>query len=721
MNDSPTARTLAIAWILIGSLGVLVWYAATALAVGPAVGTRVAVELSDEAGSPVEGRVQIDGDVRRTGPDGRVSIPVDQPVFGFVVAEGFIDEPVVLSPNAPEVSVSLLASTGSGGDRRVLHFGGDTMLGRRYVDGDAAEGVGSAAEARAVVSDLAPLFRAADLSTVNLETVVGDDLGDPYPGKRFLLSTPTLGLSALEALGTDVVTLGNNHAYDWMDDGLVTTLAELRSAGMAVTGAGSTPDAARAPAMVDVSGLRVATLSYTTVTGDVVNDALPATGDPVPADVDRSDAWQYEPRVVDWVDDWPAMPMLAGDAWRLFERMESELQPDEAARLWGEVAGPRAFPELQDWVARRGHGGAARYSASAVREDIRAARRAGADIVVAHLHGGLQYAPIASEFGVAATRQMAEAGADLVIGHHPHVVQGFDWHDGVPIAHSLGNLVFDQDFTATFQSVVLRVVVDDDGVVDVRAYPIELQAHRPVPVAGESREAIGSVLDARSTPGRVAVRGADGSPVLVEGSGWGGGHLADVGWGWSVRPGAAEASDSCQLLLNGSFEDDAADGERSGRAHWRFSDGVTTVDVPDAADGSRVLRFAEIESGWARPVGRAALPAVRADGQAGQRRVELRFMARGEGEVEVRFDAYRFVDTDPTRAPMSEALGSTETTVSVAYEDWTEYTVTVPTEQLASANAIMPYLRYEGGRGAVVEIDALRLIETRPEPTGCLR
>ena len=255
------------------------------------------------------------------------------------------------------------------------------------------------------------------------------------------------------------------------------------------------------PAVVDVSGLRVATLSYTTVTGDVVNDALPVTGDPVPPNLDQSDAWQYESRLVDGLDDWPATPMLAGDAWKLFERMESELSSGEAADLWSQIAGPQAFPELQDWVARRGHGGAAQYSAAAVREDIVAAREAGADFIVTHLHGGLQYAPIVSAFGVAATRQMAEAGADLVIGHHPHVVQGFDWHDGVPIAHSLGNLVFDQDFTATFPSVVLRVVVDDEGVVDVRAYPIELQAHRPVPVAGASRDTIGETLAARSTPG----------------------------------------------------------------------------------------------------------------------------------------------------------------------------------------------------------------------------
>ena len=83
--------------------------------------------------------------------------------------------------------------------RRVFHFGGDVMLGRRYLEPTSEEtarvvtGDGGAS-ARAVVSAIAPLFRAADLRSINLETVVGNlPLADAYPRKRFLLQSPPGG------------------------------------------------------------------------------------------------------------------------------------------------------------------------------------------------------------------------------------------------------------------------------------------------------------------------------------------------------------------------------------------------------------------------------------------------------------------------------------------------------------------------------------------------
>ena len=85
--------------------------------------------------------------------------------------------------------------------------------------------------------------------------------------------------------------------------------------------------------------------------------------------------------------------------------------------------------------------GAAPYDPKSMRKALNAAR-AQADIVVAALHDGLEY----SDVPPLATRKrfqfLAENGADIVIGHHPHVLQGLEWHNGVPIAYSLGDLVF---------------------------------------------------------------------------------------------------------------------------------------------------------------------------------------------------------------------------------------------------------------------------------------
>ena len=66
------------------------------------------------------------------------------------------------------------------------------------------------------------------------------------------------------------------------------------------------------------------------------------------------------------------------------------------------------------------------------------------DFVLVIAHCGLEYIPFPPTYVTAAFRSMVEAGADCVIGHHPHVPQGIEWYQGRPIAYSLGNFVFYQ-------------------------------------------------------------------------------------------------------------------------------------------------------------------------------------------------------------------------------------------------------------------------------------
>lgn len=71
--------------------------------------------------------------------------------------------------------------------------------------------------------------------------------------------------------------------------------------------------------------------------------------------------------------------------------------------------------------------------------------RASADLVVVSLHFGREYEPVAAEEQKRFAQQAIEFGADVVIGHHPHVSQPVEIYHGRPIFYSLGNLVFDQD------------------------------------------------------------------------------------------------------------------------------------------------------------------------------------------------------------------------------------------------------------------------------------
>jgi poly-gamma-glutamate synthesis protein (capsule biosynthesis protein) len=75
--------------------------------------------------------------------------------------------------------------------------------------------------------------------------------------------------------------------------------------------------------------------------------------------------------------------------------------------------------------------------------DIRAARAHGADIVIPFLHWGWEYEPAPSARQRALAHRMLDAGADAVVGSHPHVTEGAEFYRGKPIVYSLGNFVFD--------------------------------------------------------------------------------------------------------------------------------------------------------------------------------------------------------------------------------------------------------------------------------------
>jgi len=69
------------------------------------------------------------------------------------------------------------------------------------------------------------------------------------------------------------------------------------------------------------------------------------------------------------------------------------------------------------------------------------------DILIVSFHWGVEYAQKPSSWQKELAHQVAEAGADLILGHHPHVVQKVETYQGVPIVYSLGNFIFDQPWS----------------------------------------------------------------------------------------------------------------------------------------------------------------------------------------------------------------------------------------------------------------------------------
>jgi poly-gamma-glutamate synthesis protein (capsule biosynthesis protein) len=119
--------------------------------------------------------------------------------------------------------------------------------------------------------------------------------------------------------------------------------------------------------------------------------------------------------------------------------------------------------------------GVAWVEAEQIVYDIAQARAAGADVVIPFLHWGWENEPEPCADQRALARRLLDAGADAVIGAHPHVTQGAEMYRGKPIIYSLGNFVFDLlDEPANARAWVLRLELDRHGVVSFRTSAVHI-------------------------------------------------------------------------------------------------------------------------------------------------------------------------------------------------------------------------------------------------------
>jgi poly-gamma-glutamate synthesis protein (capsule biosynthesis protein) len=162
------------------------------------------------------------------------------------------------------------------------------------------------------------------------------------------------------------------------------------------------------------------------------------------------------------------------------------------APLWIEQQGMRiAVLGYNEFKPRSFEAGAERPGIawsedSQVVGDIRAARAAGADLVIPFMHWGWEREPNPSERQRQLARTMIDAGADLVVGGHPHVTQGAEYYRGKLIVYSLGNFVFDGfDLPAAKRGWLLRLTLDRKGMVSWETLAAQMDDEgTPHPVPG---------------------------------------------------------------------------------------------------------------------------------------------------------------------------------------------------------------------------------------------
>jgi hypothetical protein len=156
------------------------------------------------------------------------------------------------------------------------------------------------------------------------------------------------------------------------------------------------------------------------------------------------------------------------------------MSAEEAQRpLILEVNGVRIgivnFSEGEDLTSAVSGPGVFGWEVDAVVDSVRAIRP-GVNVILVICHGGVEYIPFPPPYLAEAFRRIAEAGADLIIGHHAHVPQGIQVLNGVPICYSLGNFVFYQETDLFYRKLgyLVKAGVSRAGLAHIHLIPYEI-------------------------------------------------------------------------------------------------------------------------------------------------------------------------------------------------------------------------------------------------------
>jgi len=116
--------------------------------------------------------------------------------------------------------------------------------------------------------------------------------------------------------------------------------------------------------------------------------------------------------------------------------------------------------------------------------------RPACDFIFATMHAGEEYERGPTKLQQDAARAFIDAGADAVIGTHPHIAEPLEFYRGKPIFYSLGNFIFDQDFSwGTTHALLLRVTLGRSGQADYELIPIEVRRAEAAALGMDSPDA----------------------------------------------------------------------------------------------------------------------------------------------------------------------------------------------------------------------------------------
>lgn len=114
---------------------------------------------------------------------------------------------------------------------------------------------------------------------------------------------------------------------------------------------------------------------------------------------------------------------------------------------------------------------------------------ADSDLTVVMVHWGIELDHCPQPYQRALAEAWVRSGADLIIGGHPHVLQGVEQVDGVWLVNSTGNFAFPSARASSAITALFDFTVNEDGI-SLQAHPIRIESGRPVPATGSDAAAI---------------------------------------------------------------------------------------------------------------------------------------------------------------------------------------------------------------------------------------
>lgn len=277
------------------------------------------------------------------------------------------------------------------GEEVTIAFAGDILFDDGYAIMAKMKQRGRGIEG-SISQEMLDVMRSADIFMLNNEFPY-TDRGEPTPEKQFTFRAKPEYASYLFDMGVDIVSLANNHAYDFGEISLLDTLDTLDNVGMPFVGAGRNLEEAVKPVYFIANDMKIAFISAT--------------------QIERNDH--------------PDTKGAAPDSPGVF-------------RCWN-------VDRLLEVVANA---------------------RQVSDYVIVYIHWGTEATDELDWAQKEQAPRIAEAGADLIIGDHPHVLQPIGYCGDTPVIYSLGNYLFNSKAQDT---CLVRVTLDETGLKSLQFIP----------------------------------------------------------------------------------------------------------------------------------------------------------------------------------------------------------------------------------------------------------